>query len=158
MKILALLLTCLLIESPNTSSTDKEKNKFEGSWTLIEYQYGNDQELSEVPAFMKYVKNITPTHFSWCSYNPESGKVIGMGGGTYHFNKKKYIEKTDFWFPSGTGIPGTETAFDYSFRGEQWTIKGYIKELALNPSSGEFTDIDSTYIVEVWQRLDNFKQ
>lgn len=157
MKALALILALLFIDSPITSS-DKTKSKFEGSWTLVKYKYNMNDELSEVPAFMSYVKNVTNTHFSWCSYNPESGSVIGMGGGTYTYTKDQYVEKTNFWYPSGSGIPGTETAFEYSFKGKQWTIKGYIKSLALNPSTGEFTEIDSTYMMEVWQRLDNFKQ
>lgn len=157
MKTLALILALLFVDSPIPKS-DKVKPKFEGSWKLVKYKYSLNDELSEVPAFMSYIKNITPTHFTWCSYNPENGSVVGTGGGTYAFNKEYYIEKTDYWYPSGSGIPGTETSFEYSFKGKQWTIKGYIKSLALNPKTGEFSEIDSTYMMEVWQRLDNPRQ
>ncbi len=152
MKAFFLLFALLFIESPDPIS-DKENSNFEGTWKLVKYKYGTGDDFSEVPAFMNYVKNITKSHFSWCSYNPDDGKVVGMGGGTYHFTNKKYFEKTDFWYPTGSGIPGTETAFKYSFKGKQWTIEGYIKSLTLNPSTGEFTQIDSTYMVEVWQKL-----
>lgn len=152
MKVFLLLFSILFIDSPNLTS-DKEKSKFEGSWKLVKYNYGTGEDLSEVPEFMTYVKNVTKNHFSWCSYNPEDGKVVGMGGGTYHFTKEEYFEKTDFWYPTGSGIPGTETTFNYSFKGKQWTIEGYIKSLTLDPSTGEFSEIDSTYMIEVWQRI-----
>ncbi len=153
MKALLLVFTLLFINSPKTA-LEKEKSKFEGSWKLLKYNYGTGEGLSEVPQFMNYIKNVTKTHFSWCSFNPEDGKVIGMGGGTYRFNKTNYFEETDFWYPTGSGIPGTETAFKYSFKGKNWTIEGYVKSLTLDPSTGEFTEIDSTYMIEVWQKLE----
>lgn len=153
MKTLTLLF--LLIATYSTNPIiDKGTSKFEGSWQLIKYNYDNGDELNDVPEFMKYVKNVTKSHFSWCSYNPSDGKVVGMGGGTYVFNENSYIEKTDFWYPAGSGIPGTETSFAYAFKGKQWTIEGYIKSLALDPATGEFTKVDSTYMVEVWQRME----
>ena len=98
------------------------QKEIQGSWTLVKYRYGNDQVLQNVPEFMVYVKNITDTHFSWCSFSPEDGNVIGTGGGTYEFKNGKYVEKTEYWFPSGTDIPGTQTAFDYKLKGNSWTI------------------------------------
>ena len=129
------------------------QKEIQGSWTLVKYRYGNDQVLQNVPEFMVYVKNITDTHFSWCSFSPEDGNVIGTGGGTYEFKNGKYVEKTEYWFPSGTDIPGTQTAFDYKLKGNSWTISGYIKNVELDPSSGEIQEIDSTYLEEVWQRV-----
>lgn len=129
------------------------KNDLQGSWRLVQYKYGQDAEYNNVPEFIKYVKNVTPSHFSWCSFNPEDGKVIGAGGGTYTVNNKNYIESTDFWYPSGTTIPGTKTIFKYKVKGNMWTISGFIKEVELNPSSGEMAPIDSIYISEVWQRI-----
>ena len=152
MKAFLLLFALLFVETTEPDLA-KEKSKFEGSWQLVKYKYGSGQDLSEVPEFMSYVKNITKNHFSWCSYNPEDGRVIGMGGGTYRYDKNNYVEKTDFWYPTDSGIAGTETSFQYSFKGKQWTIEGYIKSLSLNPSTGEFSEIDSTYMVEVWQQL-----
>ena len=153
MKVFLIVFASLFINSPSVI-VEKDKSKFEGSWKLLKYKYGMGEDLCEVPEFMSYVKNVTKSHFSWCSFNPEDGKVVGMGGGTYHFDKTDYIEKTDFWFPTGSGIPGTETSFKYTFKGNQWTIEGYIKSLTLNPSNGEFTQTDSTYLVEVWQKLE----
>ncbi len=132
---------------------EKPKNKLIGSWTLVKYKYGHDAEFNNVPEFIYYVKNLTDSHFSWCSYNPEDGNVIGTGGGTYTIKEDTYVENTEFWYPSGTSIPGTRTSFKYKLKGNMWTISGYIKEVELNPATGEMAPIDSTYISEVWQRI-----
>jgi len=124
-----------------------------GSWSLVQYKYGQDAEYNDVPEFMYYVKNVTKSHFSWCSYNPEDGKVIGAGGGTYIIDGMDYIESTNFWYPSGTSIPGTKTTFNYKVEGNMWTISGYIKEVELNPATGDIAPIDSIFISEVWQRI-----
>jgi len=153
MKVFLFAFALVFIGTPN-NGVDKEESNFEGSWKLLKYGYGTGNGLSEVPEFMNYVKNVTKSHFSWCSYNPENGAVIGMGGGTYHFDKAIYYEKTDFWYPAGSGIPGTQTSFEYTFKGNNWTIEGYVKSLTLNPSTGEFNEIDSTYMIEVWQKID----
>lgn len=151
MKSLIILLP-LVFGFTNMQDTEPQ-DKILGSWTLVQYKYGMDAEYNLVPDFMYYVKNITESHFSWCSYSPEDGNVMGAGGGTYSINGSKYIESTDFWFPSGTSIPGTKTTFEYKVEGNRWTIKGYIKEVELNPSSGEMAPIDSIFISEIWQRI-----
>jgi hypothetical protein len=151
MKSLIILIPLLV----GFTHTPKEglKDKVIGSWSLVQYKYGEDAEYNTVPEFMYYVKNVTSSHFSWCSYNPEDGKVIGAGGGTYIVDGKDYVESTDFWYPSGTSIPGTKTTFNFKIEGNMWTISGYIKEVELNPSTGEIAPIDSTFISEVWQRI-----
>jgi len=153
MKYSLLLVFVFLISSFQSSSS--EGPNLEGSWTLIKYKYGHDTELSSVPKMIHYVKNLTRSHFSWCSYNPDDGNIVGTGGGTYHIEGGKYIEETDFWYPSDSGISGTKTAFSYSTKGNLWTIRGYIRSVALDPASGEVNAIDSTYMEEVWQRMEN---
>jgi hypothetical protein len=151
MKALFILIPLLVgfTQSPKVST----QNSILGSWSLVQYKYGADADYNDVPEFMYYVKNITTSHFSWCSYNPEDGDVIGAGGGTYVIKERAYIESTDFWYPSGTSIPGTKTTFSYKLKGNMWTISGYIKNVELNPSTGEMAPIDSTFISEVWQRI-----
>ena len=151
MKTLIILLPLLL--GLNITPERDVAEKLLGSWNLVEYKYGQDAEYNQVPEFMYYIKNVTVNHFSWCSYNPENGKVIGAGGGTYTIDGKNYVESTNYWYPSGTSIPGTRTTFEYELRGNMWTISGYIKEVELNPASGEMAPIDSIYISEVWQKI-----
>ena len=151
MKSLLLLIPFLL--GLTTTPEKAPKNKLIGSWNLVQYKYGEDENYSDVPEFIYYVKNITENRFSWCSYNPENGEVIGTGGGTYEVNDKKYIESTDFWYPSGTNIPGSETAFNYQLKGNRWIISGYIREVELSPSTGKMVRTDSTHISEIWMRI-----
>ena len=152
MKAIAIFLMVFLLGG-GTEITPDYQHELMGSWTLVKYRYGQDQELNDVPEFLNYVKNVTESHYSWCSYNPEDGSVAGAGGGTYKFVEGKYVEKTDFWFPSGTDIPGTETAFDFELNGNMWTIRGFIKSIELDPASGEFIEIDSIFMEEVWLRV-----
>lgn len=149
----SLIIIIPLVFGFTTAPFNGPQDKLLGSWSLVQYKYGHDSEYNDVPEFMYYVKNITSSHFSWCSYSPEDGNIIGTGGGTYIVDKKIYTESTDFWYPSGTSIPGTKTSFDYEIKGNMWTISGYIKEVEINPSSGEMVPIDSTYISEIWQRI-----
>ena len=151
MKSILLLIPFIL--GLNVPPSEAPNEKLIGSWNLVQYKYGEDENYNDVPEFMYYVKNITQRRFSWCSYNPEDGEVIGTGGGTYEIVGKKYVESTDFWYPSGTNIPGTQTAFDYKIKGNRWTISGYVKEVELSPSTGEMVRVDSTYIEEVWMRI-----
>ena len=151
MKLIILLIPFLLGLSDPASKSPNDK--LIGSWNLVQYKYGADENFSDVPEFMYYVKHITQNRFTWCSYNPEDGEVIGTGGGVYEIEGKRYIESTDFWYPSGTGIPGTQTSFEYKVKGNRWTISGYIKQIELNPASGEMAPTDSTYISEVWMRI-----
>ena len=76
------------LTGPNPDPNDK----LIGSWNLVQYKYGADESFNDVPEFMYYVKNITRNNFSWCSYNPEDGEVIGTGGGTYEIVKS--VQKT----------------------------------------------------------------
>ena len=129
-----------------------DRANLEGSWTLIKYKYGGDAEYSEVPQIVTYVKHITKNHFSWASYG-EKGELINAGGGRYSFKDGKYREEIDYFHPIGSNLPGTYVDFDYSITGNNWQISGYVKNVQLNPGSGEFEQVDSIKLDEVWQRL-----
>ena len=122
-----------------------------GTWKLMAFKYGSDEKFSDVPEFVKYVKNITRSHFSWASYD-EEGNIVGAGGGTYVVEGDKYIEKIDFFHPPGSSLSGTSVTFNFTLEGNKWTISGYIKSLNLDPNSGEWSSIDSTKLEEVWVR------
>jgi hypothetical protein len=152
MKVIAILLAVFMSGTNVDINSDAQKDIM-GSWTLVKYRYGQEESLNDVPEFLTYIKNVTDSHFSWCSFNPEDGNITGSGGGTYRLEKDLYIETADFWFPSGTDIPGTETPFNYTVKGNSWTISGYIRQVEINPASGEMQYIDSVYLEEVWQRV-----
>ena len=82
-----------------------------------------------------------------------AGLLEEMTSGTYELDGNKYIESSDFWYPSGTNIPGSKTAFEYQLKGNRWTINGYVKEVELSPSTGKMVRTDSTHISEIWMRI-----
>ena len=73
------------------SLSQTQPEHIQGTWELESFKYGTDKEYNEVPEFVKYVKSVTDTHFSWASYG-EDGDVVGAGGGTYEVEGNKYIE------------------------------------------------------------------
>lgn len=144
--LLMLLLFVGSIPSPNISSD------LEGSWTMIKYKYGSEQELSEVPDIITYVKHLTSTHFSWASYG-ENGNLIAAGGGRYEVAGNKYREYIDYFHPLGSNLPGSSVEFEYSLSGNDWTISGFVKNIQINPGSGEYESVDSVRLEEVWRRI-----
>ena len=150
---LAALTILLSFSFQSNTSLESEKEMIIGSWQLESYKYNQDVSFSNVPDFVRYIKNITSSHYSWCSFESEAGNVISTGGGSYEISDENYIETTEVWYPSGTGIPGTSTQFEYQVTSNKWTISGYIHNVELSPESGELQEIDSTYMEEVWVRI-----
>lgn len=152
-KIALALIILLSFSFKSDHSFESKKEMLIGSWQLESFKYNQDETFSKVPDFVRYVKNITKSHYSWCSYESEAGNVISTGGGTYDLSEDLYTETTEFWYPSGTGIPGTSTHFEYEITSNKWIISGYIRNVELSPVSGELQAIDSTHMEEVWVRI-----
>jgi len=147
--ILLLVMFSVLISAGSKIETG---DALTGSWTLIKYKYGTEQDLSEVPELITYVKHITGTHFSWASYG-ENGNIIAAGGGTYELNNNVYTEHIDYFHPLGSNLPGSSVSFNYNTKGNDWTISGFVKNIQINPASGKYESIDSVRLEEVWRRL-----
>ena len=149
-KILISISLCLFISI--TTSTKVSAQDLKGSWTLIKYKYGEDQELAEVPKVMNYVKHVTDRYFGWASYG-ENGNLIAAGGGTYTLTDSDYTESINYFHPHGFNLAGTSVRFSYKREGNDWTIVGYTRNVQLNPGSGEYETIDSVRLEEVWRKL-----
>ena len=139
----------LIMGSTTNESTPHE---LQGSWTMIKYKQGTSSELSELPGFITYVKHLTNTHFSWASYN-EEGNLIAGGGGTYEVKGDKYTEYIDYFHPLGSNLAGSSIEFDFSLSGNDWMISGWGKNIQINPGSGQYEEVDSVLLEEVWRRL-----
>src|SRR5690606_17279755 len=76
----------------------------EGSWQLISRidHAGGDTAWTELPDNIIYQKHITPTHFTWISYNTEEDVMSGAGGGTYTYIGDIYVEDIHFFYPPGS--------------------------------------------------------
>ncbi|MGB0522155.1 MAG: hypothetical protein ACPGJS_04305 [Flammeovirgaceae bacterium] len=140
------------IKGGETSEKDFKPN-LEGTWKLISFKYGKDQEFTKVPPFMQYRKMLTKAHFTWVSYGENGDDVIGAGGGTYKIKGNKYIETSEFFHPHRPDIIGSATTFDFSLDGNYWKISGVIKSVKIDPKTGKSTEIEETKLSEVWERI-----
>ena len=101
----------------------------------------------------EYVSIMGPSGSGKTTFLNIAGLLEEMTSGTYELDGNRYIESSDFWYPSGTNIPGSKTAFEYQLKGNRWTINGYVKEVELSPSTGKMVRTDSTHISEIWMRI-----
>ncbi len=124
-----------------------------GSWEMIAYKYGADSVFHEVPEFIKYVKHVTETHYTWVSFQADGDEIVGAGGGRYQVMENRYIESIDFFYPQGNNLVGTSTTFNFEIANNIWYISGYVNDIQLDPSSGEYVKVDSVKLEEKWRRL-----
>jgi hypothetical protein len=86
-----------------------------------------------------HIKHITPTHWTWVTYDAKEMKVMATAGGTWTLAADNYKEKCEF---SGTGyehLRGKEFAYILKFDGDELLIKS---------ARGTAIEVD-----EVWRRM-----
>ncbi len=123
-----------------------------GTWELVSVKNPGDSIWTEYPDFVGYLKHITPTHFNWIYFNTEGDEVSGEGGGIYKLKGNDYIEYIQYSYNTIHNIVNTEARFSYRIEGDKWYHNGYVKDLKLDPESGEYIVADSSKIEEIWQR------
>jgi hypothetical protein len=89
----------------------------------------------------RQIKILNATHFVWVTHERDTGMLIGMGGGTYAFDGRTYVEKLEF----GTlGLPldlvGYDQVFTAEFAGDRWYHEGTLS--------------NGFEVRETWKRLD----
>ncbi|MEO1049087.1 MAG: hypothetical protein AAFX87_00560 [Bacteroidota bacterium] len=136
-------------------SQDKSANiEIQGTWELASYKGANDSAWNEYPKFVKYIKLITPSHFTWVKYNGEGDEVMAAGAGTYTLADDQYTENIQMVYPAGSKQVGTVLPFDFNVENNQWTHAGFIKKVDSSESGG-LVPIDSTFISEIWEKYDD---
>ncbi len=130
--------------------------QLEGSWQLVSYvdHANGDTAWSQYPDHIIYQKHITPTHFTWLSYNTETDVMNGTGGGTYTRIGDTYVEDIQFFYPPGSDILGQTIPFTVKMEDDKWYHTGYAKTLEFDAETGEMVVIDSTKIEEIWERAE----
>ena len=66
-------------------ATDATGNVLVGTWKLVSGKYGDIQ--STLPEFGTTLKHMTPTHYTWLTYD-KAGGITRVGGGPYSFDGK----------------------------------------------------------------------
>lgn len=102
-----------------------------GTWQLV---------WPEKEAREREIKLITPTHFTWTTWNTETHHVLASGGGPYTLVGRNYCEQLSFAQGEVEAVAGAVLCFDVHVKGD--TL------LQLGPLSA-----DGSRSREVWKRL-----
>jgi hypothetical protein len=116
---------------------DRVRKGLVGTWDNVL------KDLPEQFKDVKHVKHITPTHWTWVTYDAKDMTVMATAGGTWTLVGDNYKEKCEF---SGTGyehLRGKEFTFVLKFDGDELSIKS---------APGTTIDVD-----EVWKRMKSGK-
>jgi hypothetical protein len=108
--------------APEAPGKNANANKLVGAWKLVSGKYGGQPAtLSELGTSLKH---ITPTHYTWVTYN-QDGEVTRIGGGVYVFDGKM-MESTPVY---GTGADiksrkGKRHTYECKIEGKRLYQKG----------------------------------
>lgn len=158
--VIAILCLCFLALIGCTSKTEVEEKpldepiSLEGTWQLISFRSQDDTTWQSHPETVIYQKHITPTHFTWISFESEKDSLLGTGGGTYTYNDatRTYTEDIHFFYPPGSNELGQAIPFSVDVKDGKWYHKGYAKVFEFDPDIGENVVSDSSVIDEIWER------
>lgn len=84
--------------------------------------------------------------------------MVGMGGGTYTYDGKNYVENIEFFLPATSTILGQNINFTAEFEDGKWHHTGYVKNHEFDVESAETVATDSSRIEEIWQRVPGVSQ
>jgi hypothetical protein len=102
---------------------------------------GTWERLDEQAPQYRHVKMLTPTHFVWVSYDRSNGVVVAMGGGTYDFDGRVYIEHLLFGNEAlPAGLVGEDQFFTAKIAGDTWRHEGTLS--------------NGFHVSEVWSRVE----
>ena len=116
-----------------------------GRWDV---RHGRDTSLvgtwerfdEQAPQY-RHIKMLTLTHSVWVSYDRSSGAVVAMGGGTYDFDGRVYIEHLLFGSEAlPAGLIGEDQFFTAKIDGDTWHHAGTLS--------------NGFQVREVWNRIE----
>ena len=133
-----------------SGDSQEYENPLIGTWVLVKLRQGNESSWTEFPEFMRYMKHITETHFTWVHYDVEQNEVLGTGGGTYSLKGAKYTVHIEYFYPPGSNQVGTSLTFTVEIKEGNWHHSGYYYTMELDSASGDWVLGGSSYFEEVW--------
>ncbi len=125
-----------------------------GTWQLVKFKYSGDSLFKDLPGFMIYRKLITPSHFTWVSYDADGDEVSGLGGGTYTLKNGTYIENIEYFYPKGSSLLGSAIPFDCRIENGLWYHAGYIQYREYDAEKDRYVVVNTEKIEEVWKRIE----
>lgn len=140
--VLRVIMLCLLMTSAMVPSADaaakrskadiKAANAILGTWQLA---------WPETRAHERELKLITPTHFTWTTWNVETHEVLATGGGPYTLVSGDYCEQIAFARGQIESAKGNVLCFKVEVRGDSLI------------QTGRHPRNDGSVSREVWTRV-----
>jgi hypothetical protein len=137
-----LILACLVLltarpavgadDNPNAPADAKRlRRELPGTWDCV--------SLADAPKQIAHIKHLTPTHYTWVTYDRDRNEILAISGGTWSLKDGKYEEVCEFASDTHQHLRGKTNLFAVNLAGDKWDLKGV-------PDSE--IDVD-----EVWTRI-----
>jgi hypothetical protein len=115
----------------------KLDDKIIGTWKLVSAKYGGEEV--KFPEGSTTLKHVTPTHFTWLTYE-QDGKMVRCAGG-YTLKGEEYVETPEYGMSQDfETIKGKAQTFKCSIEGNKWHHDGKLS--------------NGLTIEEVWERVE----
>jgi hypothetical protein len=131
-------LSCLILLTTQTLPGNDQKPDLEqlrrdlqGTWECVSFP--------EWPKEMMHIKHITPTHYTWVTYDRENNRILATAGGTWSVKDDRYTEVCEFASDTHQHLRGKTNTFTIKVAGDKWDHMGV-------PG----TEIE---VNEVWKRM-----
>jgi hypothetical protein len=104
-------------DNPNAAFDAKRLNReLPGTW--------ESRSLGDAPRQIVHIKHLTPTHFTWVTYDRDQQQILAVAGGTWSLRDGKYVEVCDFASGAHLHLSGKTNAFTTHLDRDKWDIKG----------------------------------
>jgi hypothetical protein len=135
-------LSCLLLvtlrpaiggdDNPNApADAQRLMRELPGTWECVSFP--------DLPRQVSHIKHVTPTHYTWVTYDRDQREILAISGGTWSLKDGKYVEVCEFAPDSHQYLRGKTNVFTIELAGEKWDHKGV---------PGNEIEVD-----EVWMRI-----
>jgi len=137
--VAVLALACVGDGATAQEADKPARGKLEGTWELVSFKYGDDNEFHDAPKDQKRIKIVNATHFIWIGYGADNKTATSLAGGSYTFRGDDYVEKIEFGSADVEPLFGKDQKFKARIEGDQWFHSGTL-------SSG-------LKLQEIWKRV-----
>jgi hypothetical protein len=100
--------------TPAQTTTPRTEDRLVGTWECISPELGNGY---------RHIKHVTPTHFTWVTYNRETMVPLYVAGGTWSLEGDIYTERIQFAGEAHEALRGKEYRFTLKLEGDRWFLK-----------------------------------
>ena len=137
---LALIVTIVIgtqAVADDSKADPRAENKLVGTWKLVSASYGGRQ--STLPEDATTLKHITPTHYTWLTYDME-GTVTRGAGGTYTFEADEFTQMGIYGLAATVALVKGKNTYKCKVEGNKWYHTGILA--------------NGLTIEEVWERIE----